>query len=270
MKNITVIFTVREHVKSFEETIESFTTNAFNPNNIEFLVAIDDDDKPMLDIVSDFETIYEKFSMKFFICQRSEHFTKDYWNMLAKKAQGRFILPSACDQKMMTKHWDKKIYDKMEDASKKYKDDILHGLIKDNIRRNGEDPRYPNFSCNPVLSKKHVEVLGYFFDERYWSWGSDQAVTNLYKHLWSITKEWRLVSLVDVEIFTFNSPHVVPDWMTEKDVAEMKANDKGFQLHNRIAQEHPCDLDKVEIKDLLYDLEAEKLKRYILNKRTKK
>lgn len=261
MKNLSFILPARGNLKAFYELMHNIVEKTKEPQNLEVLAAIDFDDEVFMDFFPDLERKFEKVGLKFFPRERSEYFTRDYWNFLAKKSEGRFIIPIALGCLITTQEWDVKVYNKMDEYSKVVGDDIIHGLIKDNIRRTGECPIYPHFSCHPVVSKEHVDVLGYFFDERYWAWGCDPAVTIVYKSLTEMRKQRRIVSCTDVEIIALNSIHTTKE--TNEDVLKvMRSLDKGYQFFLKISQEHPYSMTQEEA-----DIEARKLVVYINNKR---
>jgi len=257
MKKISILLTQRgspEKLNAFMDELVSLTTET---GSVEMVIAVDDNDDELLTAYPGIVKSHESILTRVFIVKQSEHFTKDYWNFLAKQAQGRFILTVACDNKMFPQGWDEIIWKKMDAASKAFGDDFVCGLTKDNIRRTGENPVYPIFSCHPVLSKTHVDVLGYFYDERYWSWGSDQAVALLYRRLGKLLGQMRLVSIMDVLIYDYNSVHTTTETDPDK-LEQMRQADRGYQKHLRISQEHPCDL---KIED--YEFEALKIINYL-------
>jgi hypothetical protein len=261
MKKLSLILPVRENLKAFYDLMYNISFKTLNLKDIEILVAIDYDDEIFMDCIDLLKRKFGTLDLQFFPVSRSDHFTKDYWSFLAKKARGRFIIPIALGCQINTPSWDNIVYKKMDEYAREVGDDIIHGLIKDNIRRTGEDPLYPNFSCHPVLSKEHVDALGYFFDERYWAWGSDQAVTIVYKELFKFLKQRRIVSLIDVEIVAVNSIHTSGE-TDETKLKIMRELDRGYQHFLRIDQEHQYSMTPQDAK-----AEAIKLFSYITNKR---
>ena len=257
MKKLSVIFPARSNIAAMYNRMNNIIAMTDDHDGIEVLCAIDTDDEVFVDLKDHLEKKFAKINLKFFVVQRSEHFTKDYWNFLAKQANGRFIVVGGLDCQIMTKRWDEIIYRKMSKYADIAGDDLVHGLLKDGIKREGENALYPNFSCNPVVSKKHVEVLGYLFDERYWCWGSDQAVTYIYKMFSDILHQRRIVSITNVEILAENSMHTTKE-TDEAKLEIMRQLDRGYQHNLRINQEHPYTMT---IEDAL--VEAEKLKSYV-------
>jgi hypothetical protein len=255
--NLSVIIAQRGHPEKLSGFMEDLIGLTSDPASVEVLVVIDDNDPDMLSMYKALEQRFEQFSMKFHIVKQSDHHSKNYWNFLARKARGRWIIPICCDNKIHTNHWDKIICDKMEQAALKFGDDFLIGLTKDNIKRPGEDPAFPSFSCHPVFSKEYVEKMGYMFDERYYTWGTDQAASKLFRKLAEMSGQWRFASIVDVQIYDYNSIHTT-DETDPKKLEAMRQADASYQKHVRITREHPCTLKPSD-----YETEAMKIMRFI-------
>lgn len=241
-----IIAARRDHFKLFK-LFHNIVMQSENPSNIEVLVVIDDDDIELLKWTQHFIKTEKRFYLSIFIVKQSEHFTKDYWNFLAKKASGRWIIPLACDVKILTKGWDEIVIRKMGEHAATLKDDFILGLTRDNLRRDGEDALYPHFSCFPVISKMQVDKLGYFFDERDYAWGSDQNICSLYKVLEKLTGEKRIVSLVEVKIHATDSIHTTQE-TDEKKLESMRIADKSYQKFLRIQQEHPFTMTEKDMR----------------------
>lgn len=254
---LTAIIAQRGHPEKLFTFMEELIRITHDPASVEVLVVIDDNDPELIGVHKIFQDRFKQFSLKFHIVPQSEHQSKDYWNYLAKRARGRWIIPICCDNKIHTDKWDKVICDKMEQAALKFGDDFLIGLTKDNIKRRNEDPVFPNFSCHPVMSKEYVEKMGHMFDERYYTWGTDQAAAKLFRKLAEMTGQWRLVSIMDVQIYDYNSMHTT-DETNPKKLDAMRLADASYQKHIRIAKEHPCNLQPAD-----YAIEAKKIMGFI-------
>lgn len=254
---LSLIFPARGNLSAIYRTLYNFKEMTKNLSQTEVLIAIDSNDEILIDTQ---ELIINKFSeinLTFFIREQSDYFTRDYWNFLANQANGRFIVIGGSDCLIKTKGWDEIVYSKMDQAASKFGDDIIHGLIRDGLRRNGEDKLFPNFSSNLVLSKQHIKALGYLLDERYWGWGSDQVVTFIYKKLCYLKHQDRIISLVDVVISADDSMHVGVG-IDDKDIEILKKYDKAYQKHLKISQEHPYTMTDEDANE-----EATKLMNYI-------
>lgn len=163
------------------------------PEEIEILIAMDEDDEETVDYVRNKDFGIEKYLQ---VTKRSTHFTKDYINPLARKAKGRWLITINDDCDFQTKGWDKIIHYEMNEKSDEYKDDVIIGLIRDEIPRYGENERFPHFSSFPVVGKEFVTALGYLQDERCYVWGADHVLADVFR-MWNKN---RMVSLTHVTI----------------------------------------------------------------------
>lgn len=245
MKQISLIMPFRERLDLLHGLMISLEETTNNLDNIELLCAIDSDDEIVLSEVNKLMISYKKFNLNFFIVNRSEHFIRDYWNFLARQANGRWIMAVNDDARFMTKDWDKIILNKMNTFA--IKDDCWCGLIKDGIPRHGEDPLFPHFSSWAFQSKEAVKVMGYFYNEKCWVWGPDHFVPQLYKPL------NRIVSLTEVFI-----DHL----RMHKDNYQDKKYTDNFNRMLKIDQEHPHGITENDIK-----IESKKLRKYIEDKK---
>ena len=255
--NLSVIIAQRGHPEKFDAFMQELRAITSDPATVEVLVVIDDNDNDFLPVHNDIESRHQDFSLKFHVVKQSEHQSKDYWNYLARQAQGRWIIPICCDNKIHTYKWDKMIHEKMAAAAQRLGDDFLLGLTKDNIKRRGEDPEYPNFSCHPVLSREFVNKMGYFWEERYWTWGCDHAAAMLFRKLEKMTRQRRIVSLTDVLIYDYNTVHTT-DETDPKKLHKMRLEDKSYQKNLRITSEHPFNMT-----DRDCEIEAKKIMGFI-------
>jgi hypothetical protein len=78
----------------------------------------------MLPLLPDYENKYAKLNIKFFIVDRSDHFSKDYYNFLSLKANGRWIMCVNDDSEFITEGWDTIINTEMSKAGDEFGDDI--------------------------------------------------------------------------------------------------------------------------------------------------
>ncbi len=199
MIKISLVTALRGQHDIFENLLNSIVKNTQRLNEIELLVCIDGDDNDTQKMISRW-TLLCPIHTRFFIVERSEHFTRDYINYLAKMADGRFVMNINADSEFVTPNWDEHVYARMEIACRQSKDDIWLGLVKDGLVRTGEDPKFPHFTCWPIVSKASIDTLGYFLDERFKIWGPDHFIAAVYR------RANRLVSLTNV-LIEHNSVH---------------------------------------------------------------
>ena len=215
---LSIIFPFRERLDYFHTLMQSLIRTTTQPSRIEILIAVDDDDQIVLEQIDALQEIYFEFRILFFVRPRSVNFIKNYWNFLAEKAQGRWILAINDDSEFKTDNWDEILLTKMNAEGDRLADDILHGLIKDGINRRMEDPLFPHFSCWCLQSKEAVNALGYFYPPKYKTQGADHAVSKTYKNM------GRLVSLTEIFI----------DGKHSKDLSEEEIAEESIKLQNYI------------------------------------
>lgn len=192
----SLLLAFRQRVHRLKELIDSLLNTTKNIDSIELFLAVDEDDVDGLEYLKNTEHKFIRYS----VFKRSEHFTKDYLNPLAREANGRWLINLNDDSVFMTKDWDEIVYNRMDNEAKAHGDDIFLGLVKDGMIRTGENERFPHFSSWPVVSKESVNALGYLFNEKFYIWGVDHFIADVYRRI------GRLVSLTDVHI-DHNSHH---------------------------------------------------------------
>lgn len=183
MIKISIVTPVRENEKELARALESIRKTAEIKEEIEVVFVIDRCDGVLLPKVAVLEEEYKDLNLRIIKTDRSEHFVRDYYNFAARQARGRWILAINIDVEFMTPSWDRKIIEKMEAAAKACGDDILYGIVKDGLPREG-DPglekckkaiwhKKVDFSCWILTSKAFVNFYGGMMDPTNWLWGAD-------------------------------------------------------------------------------------------------
>ncbi len=139
MIKISLITPIRENLEELYRLMKSLKETTENPAEVELVLIADNCDSVLVPLIPDLEKEYKWINLKFHKVQRSEHFVRDYYNFAAKKASGRWILALNVDVVFMTKSWDRKIIAKMEEAADRFKDDVLYGIVKDGLPRDGDE-----------------------------------------------------------------------------------------------------------------------------------
>lgn len=240
MKNISLITPLRGQHDLFENMMETLRQATSYPQEIEVLIALDSDDFESINKVYFWKQRFDFTWLEFFIVNRSEHFTRDYVNFLARCAQGRFVININADSEFKTKGWDEELFTSMQHGFASKGDDIFLGLVQDGLDRKGEDKFLPNFSCWPVVSKQSIDLLGYFLDERFTIWGPDHFIAMAYK------EANRLISLTHIKI-DHNSFH-----------SGRRPDDGNYERFKKIHEKSP-----LVITDEMIRKEANKINRII-------
>jgi len=243
-KKISLILPFKERFHLLDNMIDSVKKNCKDRSSIEMILAVDNDDQQCAALKDTYEKKHEDISLKFLMCEPSEHFCRSYFNPAARAAQGRYVIVINDDSQFMTKNWDEIVYKKMSKACDEDGDDIHLGMIKDGIPRIGEDPLFPHFTCWVCVSKESINHLGYVYNEKFYMWGVDHFVGDVYKYI------KRRVSLISVFI-----DHI--SLHTGKD-----ADDKNRKKFSDIDSRHHFAYEPYHVKQ-----EGDKLLEYIQEKK---
>jgi len=199
-----------------DNAFKTFMETVHDPKKIEILLAMDYDDEIGNGAIDGLRQKYPDIQIIIKMCGFSEDFVNQYCNPLAVMARGRWIMAFTDDALFVTPKWDKLIIDRMTQKAESIDDDIWFGLVKDGLARIGEDKLFPNFTCWPVISKEHVDALGYMYHPHFIMNGADHFIAEVYKGL------NRRVSLTHVFI-DHDSPHTMKrphdeDWTRIQDM----------------------------------------------------
>jgi len=164
----------RSRPNEYKQLIESVLSTTENINNVEMLVIIDKDDSNLKEY-QDMIKLVKDISCKLYAVDRKNHISK-YYNELAFKSKGKYIWAINDDCLIKTPSWDILAWMKLE-SEYIASNGILYGETNDSTRNyNGNG----FFSCFPILSRKAIDRMGYFFNDKYITWGGDKFLKYLY------------------------------------------------------------------------------------------
>lgn len=226
---ITLITPTRNRPDDLRTFLNSVRNTALHPETIEILFYVDDDDKTTIPLTKPLEEEFKAFNLKFIIGPRSDHFSKDYFNFLAKQAFGRWVMAVNDDSVFMTQGWDAIICDKMRKAAGEAGDDILLGIVQDGMERSGTDRKNPMMSCWLLSSKEYIDLMGGILIEDIYTWGGDYWLGYVFSKVQSARRK---VYILDV-VVEHNSHHANP--RREKQLPQPES----FAHFQRIESEHP-------------------------------
>jgi len=172
----SLIFPTRERCELVKKLLSSILKNTANLQEIEVLIAIDNDDKESLDTIANLGYQF----VKIFTVSRSLNFSRDYYTYLAKQSTGKWIITINDDCVFETPRWDEKAYEALKDKS-----GVIYGWIEDGLggwRAKG----HGNYCCFPLQGRTGFEALGYIFPTRVPTWGADIWAKNLYDQINSV------------------------------------------------------------------------------------
>ena len=172
------VFPTRERPHLLKNLLDSFVKNTDNMEEIEVLIAVDNDDRDSFNFLCSAGYPF----VKVYQVSRSLNFSRDYYSFLATKSTGRWIITINDDCVMETPSWDTKAYEVLKD-----KPGVVYGWIQDGI--DGYRARgHGNYCCFPLFGREGYEALGYIFPTRVPTWGADIWAKNLYDQINSVVE----------------------------------------------------------------------------------
>lgn len=171
--NWSLILPTRERTEKLANMLESVKETSADPANVEMLVAFDLDDNETAAWIGESDPmahcpepgVLVARGAKFFACQRSENFSKEYYNMLCRHATGRYVFALNDDTRFVTPGWDGMAAEALDAARAKWKDGCVFGRCRDGYGA--------LFACFPILSREAIDLQGHFFHEGFKAWGAD-------------------------------------------------------------------------------------------------
>lgn len=175
--NISLVTCFKERVDFMADLLASLKRTTKNPDKVELLVALDNDDTKGIDglnrLIKDspVSIIAREY-------EPSDFLIRTHMNPIIKLASGRWIIGISDDSRFVTKDWDLLLWLKMTEMAHLWGDDILLGMLGDGLEHDGLD-----FSCWPVLSMQAHNILGHWHREEFFFWGADWFVADVYRRL---------------------------------------------------------------------------------------
>lgn len=188
MPRFSVIITTRERVKMLNDCMNSIRDTVSDFANVEIIVMSDNDDADTTTTMLNPRSHFPK--VRWYSRQRSRWMHKDYINVGAKIAEGKYVVSVNDDVVFRTKDWDRLVWDRLEEYLKDKPDGVVYGQINDGMTN--RPPHETEFCCFPLISKKAIDAMGHMFNDRYMAWSADIAIYHVYKNV------NRVVNLKDI------------------------------------------------------------------------
>jgi hypothetical protein len=242
----------RERIALLNQMLKSLKDTTHSKDDIELIMAVDLDDEVLNNYGK--ERIIEEnkwLKIRFYETQRSEHFINDYWNPIARLAEGRWVMAINDDSVFLTGAWDKKINTAMSKRATESGDDIIYGKVDDCCNLGERNSKDCYFSCWCLVGREMIDALGFFYDPHIWVWGPDQVCGLIFLALRNMGED-RIIDIYDV-VIDHDSFH-----------GSKREKDKFFYEQEKIDKAHWYQTTREQ--EMAY---AIKLKQYIDNKRSK-
>lgn len=174
MKEFGVCIPIRGNIKGLRVTLGAFELFTAKKDQLSIALVADNDDPELgkyIELCREFDlniTVYPVY--------RSEHFCRDYYNYGVIKTNGENVLVFNDDCYVQTNEWDNIIRKKINESKH------LNGIYLVDIwdsTHNVEGSCFPRF---PMISRKAIDVLGYFFHPSVRMWPADKVIWELYSN----------------------------------------------------------------------------------------
>ena len=193
--NFTILIQSRNRPYWTLKLLNSIRETAYDLSQIEIVLTVDEDDE-RLPAYKDIQFV--DLFITLVIRKRSENICEDYINKPARLSKAKYVWPLNDDCVVTTKHWDKIICEKAKES----KSGIFYGRvggINHKINYTGSAHYTSGF---PLLSKKAIDVLGYFFFPFIQCYGSEGAL------FWSFAEVPGSVIELGVDVTNFGGKHI--------------------------------------------------------------
>jgi hypothetical protein len=172
MKDFSVVIPVRGNIEGLKTTLGAFDLFTSKKDRLEVILIADDDDVDACNYlqrpVGYQTTIYQ--------VPRTDNFCESYYNFGARKAVGTNIMMFNDDCYVQTNKWDDTIRQRIE-ANPQFNGVYLVSLM-DSTYYDEKGLAFPRF---PMISRKAMETIGFFFFPQVRMWPADKCIHDLYK-----------------------------------------------------------------------------------------
>lgn len=178
--DFSVVIPVKDNIDQLRITLGAFNLFTVCKEMFEVILVVDEDDKD----AGFYYKLKNKFgySLRVLLVKRSDNFSDDYYNAGVKLALGKNIMVFNDDCYMQTYGWDDIIRQKIE-ANPQFNGIYLVDIMDSTHESAGFS--YPKF---PMISRKAIETIGFFFFPQIRMWVSDKAIWDLYSGVGCVIK----------------------------------------------------------------------------------
>lgn len=173
--DFSVIMPVRNNINGLMVTLGAFNLFTRQKNKFEILLLVDNNDPD----AEDYFELCSKFDIKIIVhmVEPSDNFSNDYYNWALQHARGSNILVYNDDCYMQTDGWDDIVRKKIKEQPQ------MNGVymidMMDSTRKcEANSAEFPRF---PMISRKAVDAVGFFFVPTVRNWPADYVIWLIYK-----------------------------------------------------------------------------------------
>jgi hypothetical protein len=173
MKDFSVVIPVRGNMKGLRITLGAFDLFTAQKDKLEVILVADDDD---VDACNYLRLIPVDYQIVMYQVPRTDNFCESYYNFGARRAVGTNIMVFNDDCYVQTNGWDDIIRKRVE-ANPQFNGVYLVSLM-DSTYYDEKGLEFPRF---PMISKKAMDAVGFFFFPQVRMWPADKCIHDLYK-----------------------------------------------------------------------------------------
>jgi hypothetical protein len=186
---VSIITAAKGRVDTTKKAFDSIWENAHHPYDIEHLIMMDCNDKPLHAYMGVYMKSYPKYKIKAYTvchCKNKELYHRrkihrDYWNPLAKNCSGDIIFGLCNDTVILTKGFDEILHTSLVESKVKHKHSYFQFLVDDDSS-NDISPRIGDMCSWIILTKEAIKNIGGIVPDEITFSGGDSYVYNLFKH----------------------------------------------------------------------------------------
>lgn len=172
---ISLLIPSKKRINNLKETLKNISYKTNNYNNIEILIAIDNDD---IESQLNKEFIIKHFkhlNIQIHSREHSDYLNAHYYNWLAEKASGKYLWAIGDDVQFNSKNWDLILEEKIEEYLKDKSDRLAYIQVS-------EDNTKAKHPCFPLITRECFDLTHMYFHPQLLSWGADRCLYEIYSH----------------------------------------------------------------------------------------
>lgn len=182
--NFSLLIPTRNRPTYLANAIESIIQTTSDLTNTEIIITFDEDDNSTRQVQPNLIERFGKLIRIDWNCRpRSYNTSQDYFNFMAlQRSTGKYLVALNDDILFMKTAWDTETLHVLEEYLKNFPDGVVYGVTADmEIEKKRNEHHW--FSCFPLISRKAVEALGFFFDPMIYRDGADWDIFAIYKEV---------------------------------------------------------------------------------------
>lgn len=177
MIDFSLIMPVRNNIKGLNVALGAFQLFTAKPDQFEIHLLVDDDDVDLpkyIELVGNY-----KLNIQIHLTKPTDNFSNDYYNWALQFCKGVNIMVWNDDCYIQTNAWDDIIRRKVE-MRPKLKGIYLVDTWDSTRLHMGSGFAFARF---PIISRKAVDIVGFFFFPQVRNWPADKCIWDLYNQL---------------------------------------------------------------------------------------